>query len=92
MNILDENFPENQRQILRKRRVPTRHFGHEVGISGTSDEDLIVFLRSAKATFFTHDKDFFRPDWTHPNYCLVWLNVRVGTLAKCKRIPKARTV
>jgi len=34
MNILDENIPEDQRQLLRSWRILARQIGHEVGRPG----------------------------------------------------------
>jgi hypothetical protein len=37
MNILDENIPESQRQLLRSWRIRVRQIGYEVGRRGNSD-------------------------------------------------------
>ncbi len=59
MNLLDENFPDDQRDLLRKFGVSVRQVGHEVGRFGISDEEIIpLVLRFRNATFFTHDRDF----------------------------------
>ena len=55
MIILDENFPESQRQLLYGWRVPLRQIGYEVGRKGMQDEEILPFLRyrrrsSAKVT------------------------------------------
>lgn len=34
MNVLDENIPDNQRQLLRSWRIHVRQIGHEVGRQG----------------------------------------------------------
>ena len=34
MNILDEQIPESQRQLLRSWRVPIRQIGHDTGQKG----------------------------------------------------------
>ena len=44
MIILDENFPESQRQLLRGWRVLIRQMGYEVGRKGMQDEEIIPFL------------------------------------------------
>jgi hypothetical protein len=31
MNVLDENVPESQRELLRKRRVAARQIGRDLG-------------------------------------------------------------
>jgi hypothetical protein len=38
MNVLDENFPESQRQLLRGWRIPIRQIGYEVGRKGMKEE------------------------------------------------------
>jgi hypothetical protein len=77
MLVLDENLPEGQRLWLRKWKVRFRVIGIEVAASGTLDENLIPVLhRLASPTFFSLDRDFFRPAWAHSGYCLVWLDVR----------------
>jgi EAL domain-containing protein (putative c-di-GMP-specific phosphodiesterase class I) len=49
MNILDENIPEDQRQLLRGWRIPARQIGHEVGRSGMQDGESIPLLHQWKA-------------------------------------------
>jgi len=54
MIILDENIPEDQRQLLRSWRVPARQIGFEVGRPSMQDEEILPFLhRLKKSTFFT---------------------------------------
>lgn len=75
--VLDENLPEGQRLWLRNWKVHFRVIGIEVGSSGTKDENLIPVLhRLANPAFFSLDRNFYRPDWAHSAYCLVWLDVR----------------
>ena len=77
MLVLDENLPAGQQQLLRKWRIHFRFVGVDVARSGAEDEDLIPLLhRLPQPTFFTLDRDFYRGDWAHPNYGLVWLDVR----------------
>ncbi|SRR6266571_345708 len=77
MLVLDENLPADQQRLLRKWRIRFRFVGVEVAASGAEDDDLISLLhRLPQPTFFTLDRDFYRHDWTHPNYCLVWLDIR----------------
>lgn len=81
MLVLVENLPARQQQLLRKWRVRFRVVGMEVAASGTKDENLIPVLhRLSRPTFFSLDRNFYRPDWVHHGYCLVWLDVR-GKLA-----------
>src|SRR6266487_6008175 len=77
MFVLDENLPADQRHLRRSWRIRFRVVGGDVAASGATDENLIPVLhRLPQPTFFTLDRDFFRADWAHANYCLVWLDVR----------------
>ena len=77
MLVLDENLPAGQRLLLRKWRVRFRVIGVDAAARGTEDENLIPVLhRLAQPTFFSLDRDFYRADCAHVNYCLVWLDVR----------------
>ena len=42
MNLLDENIPEHQRQLLRSWRIPIRQIGVDVGPKGISDAAIIL--------------------------------------------------
>jgi hypothetical protein len=76
MIILDENFPESQRQVLRGWRVPIRQIGYEIGRSGMQDEEIIPFLlQRRRVTFFTLDQGFYKRHLSHARYCLVYLDV-----------------
>ena len=76
MNILDENIPENQRQLLRSWRIKVRQIGHEVGREGMKDDEIISQLhRLAPVTFFTRDLGFYHHHFCHAKYCLVCLAV-----------------
>jgi hypothetical protein len=76
MIILDENIPEDQRQLLRSWRVPVRQIGVEVGHPGMQDEEILPLLhRVEKSTFFTRDLGFYSPHLCHARYGLVCLAV-----------------
>jgi hypothetical protein len=82
MNVPDENIIFSQREQLREWRIPFRQIGYELAKQGTQDSDLLPLLLSLKQpTFFTRDFDFFTPEFCHPRYCLVWLNVRPNEVA-----------
>ena len=86
MNLLDENFPEDQRPLLRDWRVPHRQIGREIADHGAQDPNIIPLLhRFGHVTFFTQDEDFFKPRLCHKRYCLVWLNVKPGEAASYVR-------
>ena len=83
MFVLDENFPESQRALLRKRRFSFRSVGADIAASGASDENLIpVLLTLKQPTFFTFDSDFFRRRLGHPRYALVYLDCFPGDGAR----------
>lgn len=72
MNILDENLPDSQRQLLRSWRIPVSQIGHEVARQGIKDEAIIPLLHRLKtATFFTRDMGFYDLRLCHADYCLV---------------------
>ena len=76
MIILDENFPESQRLLLRGWRIAVLQIGLDVGRKGMQDEEIIPLLLSLKhPTFFTLDFDFYRPNLRHAGYCLAVLEV-----------------
>lgn len=78
MNLLDENFPEDQLPLLKEWHIPCRQIGREFGDAGTQDVDIIRLLhRRRDTTLFTMDQDFFRAEFRHAAYCLVWLDVRM---------------
>jgi len=82
LNLLDENFPEDQLPLLKQWRVRIRRIGTDVARLGSKDADIIPALhRTGGITFFTQDGDFFDPALCHPAYCLVWLDVRADDAA-----------
>jgi len=82
VNILDENIPANQRQLLESWRVHVRQIGFSVGRRGMQDEELIPFLLGQRRpTFFTRDVDFYDRQLCHARYCLVYLDVDKNEVA-----------
>ena len=76
MNILDENLPEGQRQLLRSWRIPVRQIGIELGHQGMRDEEIIPLLHQLRhPTFFTRDFGFYNRRLYHTGYCIVYLAV-----------------
>jgi len=73
---LDENLPDNQRQLLRSWRIPVRQVGLDIGKKGMEDSAVISLLhRHRSVTFFTRDTDYFDRRLCHWRYCLVCLGV-----------------
>jgi hypothetical protein len=80
--VLDENFDENQRSLLRSWRIPSRQIGDEVGRLGMKDDEVIPMLQQlTRPTFFTRDRGLFESHLAHRRYCLVVLEVRVREAA-----------
>jgi len=76
MILLDENFPESQRQLLRSWRIRPQQIGYELGRKGMKDEEIIPFLHQLRRpTFFTLDDDFYKRQLCHASYCLVFIGV-----------------
>ena len=76
MLVLDENLPAAQQLWLRKWRIHFRVVGVDVAAWGTPDENLLpALLRLPRPTFVSLDRHFYRADWVHPEYALVWLDV-----------------
>jgi len=44
VNVLDENIPDSQRQLLRSWGIRVHQIGNEVSYQGIKDEDIIPFL------------------------------------------------
>jgi hypothetical protein len=75
LNLLDENIPLDQRDILRAWGIRCRVVGQDIARLSIADDDIIVLLHRLKQpTFFTRDKDFFQRDLCHPAYGLVWID------------------
>jgi hypothetical protein len=76
VNILDQNIPVGQRQLLRNRRIAVRHIGFDLGRPGMKDREIIPLLHSLdRPTLFTLDVGFSKRRLCHPGYCLVYLNI-----------------
>ena len=76
MNILDENVPLEQRDLLRAWGVRCRVIGQDIAQLSLGDDDILALLHHLKQpTLFTRDDDFFDQRLCHPSYGLVWLDV-----------------
>jgi len=75
VNILDENVPLEQRDLLRAWGVRCRVIGQDIAQLSLGDDNILALLhRLKKPTFFTRDEDFFDRQLCHPSYGLVWLD------------------
>jgi predicted nuclease of predicted toxin-antitoxin system len=76
VNILDENIPASQGQLLQGWGVHVCQIGFDLGRSGLQDEEIIpLLLRQRRPTFFTRDEDFDDRRLCHAKYCVVYLDV-----------------
>ncbi len=76
MNILDENIPRNQRELLLGWRISIRQIGYDTGRKGIQDDEIIPLLHQLRRpTFFSRDSDFFDGRLCHQRYCLVYMDV-----------------
>lgn len=82
MNLLDENFPDDQFLLLKRWGIAVRKFGRELGHEGVGDTEIITMLHHCgRPTFFTLDRGFYRRALCHHGYCIVWLDVRTDDAA-----------
>ncbi len=76
MNILDENIPKQQRQLLESWRIRIQQIGFNVGRRGMQDDEIIIFLqRLSRPTFFTRDEHFYGRRLCYAKYSLVYMEV-----------------
>ena len=76
MNLLDENIPLDQRDLLRAWGIHCRVVGQDIAQLSIGDDNIVVLLQHLKQpTFFTRDEDFFERELCHPGYGLFWLDV-----------------
>lgn len=86
MNVLDENFPDDQRRLLLSKRIHVQKIGRGVGRAGMKDENIIPFLQELeRPTFFSLDAFFYKRRFCHQRYCLVHLDVDDWLAAKYVR-------
>jgi hypothetical protein len=82
VNILDENIPASQRQLLEVQRVKIRQIGFNIGRRGMHDDEIIpLLLRMRRPTFFTRDQDFYQRRLCHPRYAIAYLAVDKNEVA-----------
>ena len=76
MIVIDENFPQSQRQMLRGWRVRFQQIGCEIGRKGMTDDQIIPLLVGLNGvTFFSLDDDFYDAALCHRAYALVCVDV-----------------
>lgn len=86
MNILDENIPARERQLLEHWRVRVRQIGFNAGRQGMQDEEIIpLLLQLRRPTFVTRDEDFFDRQLCHSRYCVAFMAVNRSEVASFLR-------
>lgn len=86
MIVLDENMPDEQRQLFTKWGIPARQIGYDIGRKGMGDEEIIPLLISLRRpTFMSIDSDFRKRSLCHLKYCLVHLDVNHSNAAAYAR-------
>jgi hypothetical protein len=86
MLILDENVSENEIWRLREAGLAVRVIGQDIAVKSVSDANIIpILLKLKKPTFFTRDRDFWKPQLRHERYAIVFMDIpeHEGEIAKC---------
>jgi len=96
VNVLDENIPMDQRDLLRAWGIHCRLIGRDLSQLSADDDNIVVLLHRLKQpTLLTRDEDFFRRKLCHSGYCLVFLDARPAESAefirRVLRHPQFRT-
>jgi len=96
VNLLDENIPLDQRDLLRACGIPCRVIGQDLARLSIGDGNIITLLHRLKQpTLFTRDEDFFNRELCHASYALVWLDTAPAEAAmfirRFLRHPRFRT-
>lgn len=80
MILIDENFPDSQRQLLKSWRLSFKQIGVEIGREGMKEDAIIPLLHQLKQpTFFTLDEDFFDPVLRHSSYASsIWTSASMN--------------
>ena len=82
MYLLDENRTKDQKELLEKWRYNVRQIGVDVATKGIKDTQIITLLQQLHGVLFlTRDTDFFKHNYCHPNYCIVYLDVEKNETA-----------
>ena len=83
MNLLDENIPTDQRDILTTWGLRCRVIGVDVAYLSVGDDNIVSLLHHLKQpTLFTRDQHFFHRSLCHAGYCLVWLDFKPAEAAE----------
>ncbi len=76
MILLDENITKDQKDLLERWRFRLKQIGVDVKTKGIKDEQIITLIQQLNAVLFlTRDSDFFKSEYCHSKYCIVYLDV-----------------
>ncbi len=76
MNLLDENIPLEQRDLLQLWGFPCRVIGQDIAPRSIGDDNIVTLLHHLnQPTLFTRDLHFFRRHLCHPAYALAYLDL-----------------
>jgi hypothetical protein len=76
MYLLDENITKDQRELLERWRFRIKQIGVDFKTKGIKDEQIITLLQQLNGILFlTRDNDFFKKEYCHSKYCIVYLDV-----------------
>lgn len=79
MIILDENFPDSQRQLLKSWRISFKQIAFELGREGLKDDGIIPLLHQLKnPTFLRWIATFSNPNCATAN--TVWFTWMSGNM------------
>jgi hypothetical protein len=77
MIVLDEEVAESQRMLLRRWRLRVSQIGVDLGAKGIKDDAVVLLLHQLhRPTLFSRDAGFYQRSRVHPDYCIVYLDVR----------------
>jgi len=76
VNLLDENIPLDQGELLEGWGIRCRMIGQNLARSSIGDDNILTLLHRLKQpTFFSRDRHFFQRPLCHGGYALVWLDL-----------------
>ncbi len=76
MYLLDENITKDQKDLLEKWRFNVKQIGVDIATKGIQDIQIITLLQQLHGVLFlTRDTDFFKQNYCHKHYCIVYLDV-----------------
>ncbi|MEO6843552.1 MAG: DUF5615 family PIN-like protein [Ginsengibacter sp.] len=76
MYLLDENITRDQRELLERWHFQAKQVGVDFGVKGIKDEQIVTLLQQTNGILFiTRDSDFFKKEYCHSKYCIVFLDL-----------------